>query len=172
MRKLLAASFFILYAMTCRSQEALKSSDRTCIGVDVGAAVQRNTMRVTIGRSFGDHWSIEGEHGMRFDRRTSAERDEEQAHYDRFSEYRSETDAKTKDKITAGIKMKYWIRDIYKGAFIMGGARYGNINGTDGLVGAGYSFFIWKGLTCSLAYETGLKGFDENGMRISLNYIF
>lgn len=172
MRKLSALLILLFSGTACLCQEKSEDTGKYIISVDAGGAICSRTMRLSFGRHITDHWSLEGGYAIDFSRTVRIWSQEEREHYNEFLSDSEERKASDTDLIEMDMKLKYWISETFKGGYIMAGVRHGIRQGTGCIAGAGYTFCIWKGLKCSLAYETGLGKLEDNGLRMILSYTY
>lgn len=169
MRRTLVALSFMMLGIYCYAR---KDDAYHTIGIDIGSAIYRGSLKFHAGRQFATHWSLDGEHELNISLVRHGPDSDEKEHLAGFRDIESTTDMSVRDMVSAEMKIKYWIKEAYNGIHIMAGLKHGDRKGTDFTIGAGYSFFIWKGLSCSLVYETGIRLIQENGLTLKLSYTY
>lgn len=102
-----------------------------------------------------EHWSLHAAAGFNIKRLIGSKAEEFRNHNKEFE------DSMPEIKISKGmhqenLSFRYWPRPTYDGVFFSIGGEYRENHGADGLIGAGYSFTIYKGLSTDIGYNLRL----------------
>lgn len=177
-RLLLVVSSCLSLSSTCIGQQKKGDGLVTEIGLDIGAVICRKELCLTVGREFAPHWSLEGYHTFVFGRLTKGRNEEEEMHDSILSTEDLSSVEISDDLISGGLRVRYWIKETYKGGYFMAGCRLGDRKGVDGTIGLGYSIQIWNGMRCSISYDIDLrrsslhKSPKGNGLGITISYTY
>lgn len=158
-------------------KEKISHQWKTAIGIDLTYLIGRGGVGAKIEKQFSTHWSVEGYNEINIKMMAKGRNEAEIEHYNEFEETQSISDNGNPEFLTGGIRLKYWIKDPFKGCHIAAGCKCGKREGIRGTIGAGYTFQVWRNFTGSLSLETDIaqKSAEErNSIKVSLtlNYTF
>ena len=177
-RAILIVSLYLIGTATCIGVQRKDEGTTTEIGLDIGAIMSRCALHLTAGRHLWGSWTLEGTHTFIFGRMIRGRSEDEEVHYNEFGTEEAACDEDTYDMVSGGLRVRYWIDDIYKGGYIMTGFRLGYDRGPDGVIGIGYSMKILNGWRCSLSYEMDIRRSWRlqrpagNGLGLTLSYTY
>lgn len=161
--------------MSSIDAQSRKDGQLTEVGIDITSVVFKKAFCFTLGHGLSKHWSLEGTSTVSYGILTTKYNSDEKIHY---GELNNDTDFETTNSklVTGGIRIKYWINDIYKGGYIMTGIR--SETKLDWTIGGGYSIHVFKGVCCGISYEIDIRNSIQqnrltgNGISIALSYTY
>lgn len=178
MRVILAALISLTTCLTCSAQDRRHRVHTTETGIDIGAAIGKGAFRISAGHQFADHWSLDASHTIFVRKLVKGLSEEERSHYEELGENENIHETSDESLHSADVRVRYWIRKAYDGAFIMTGCALRGRKGLDAEIGTGYSIKIWKGIRMSISYDIRLrdsirmKKLQGNGIALTLSYIY
>lgn len=176
MRKKMKAIIMLLlslYAGVEACCQPLKGAAKT--GVSITSATFRHTLDIEAGYAFSKHWSAEGSVWKILPLRDRLSH-EEKVHDSLLGKTAWTPTASGGDGLR--LEVCYWPSEAFCGPFISTGCTYEELGKADGSIGIGYMMKVWKGISLSLSFKSGLMelktGADRlaDNIDIGINYIF
>ena len=153
----------------------LLAFSQTSIGIDLHSLLC-SELKITLGQRLAEHWSISAAVGVNMKILQKSKSAIEEEHNEEFPDG---TYPKTREHMhREHLRLCYWPKDVFKGIFLSLGAEHRDTNGLDATVGIGYRFKIWKGINCTLAYDTGLiratqdEKLTISDLKVCISYTF
>lgn len=176
MRRIFTALLCLLFFLTCYGRKKETCRWKTAIGLDLTYLFSDCGAGIMAGKQFSRHWSIEGYNEVNVRMILKDVNEDEESHYNEFTETAVTIKTENRNLITGGIRMKYWMDEAFNRSFIALGCRYCRQGGVRGTIGAGYAFHIWKGFTGIVSSETEISkeitsGMDRIRISFTLSYI-
>ena len=153
----------------------LQSEAQTAIGTDLSALLYKE-IKIHIGHRIGRHWSISASAGANIQELRRHTDDETAGHEKEFPPSQTLPEAPYTHRESIGLC--YWPQAPFSGTFLSFGGEYRSGTGLDATIGAGYMFSIWKGLTGTIRYDTGIiriasmHKLSIQDLSIGINWIF
>ena len=158
---------FLLCAPLCNAQ--------TSIGLDLASFLYKE-LNIDAEHQISKHWSFSTSAGVNLKALKRKVSNEEIEHTTSF--YSDVLPAERPFSHREEFSIRYWANRVYSGMFLSVGGEYRTDTKLDTNIGIGYTFPIWKGLTGSIIYDTGIirssktKMISADDFKISLSWIF
>lgn len=119
----------------------------------------RKSADIYMQYSFTSHWSAAGEVNIYFINRSVGTSDMEQTHID---DLEKEIFKIPDSCAMETVSILFWPGESFTGPSLGLGVRHRWEQGMDVIMGAGYTFRIWKGLMAEVRYSVGMREIIEN----------
>ena len=158
---------FALCAMLTRAQ--------TSISLDLSSLLYKE-MNIAIEYKISEHWSTSASGGLNLKALKRPITDEEAEHDSNFPLNTLPSERSYTHRTNANVR--YWADRVYSGLFLSLGGEYRSNSGVDANIGIGYMFPIWKGLSGTVIYDTGVirssvsERLSLEDLKIGVHWIF
>ena len=129
-------------------------------------ALAEGEASVFIEHGLSEHWSAGGEITYGFGRFIKGIGDIEKAHKEEF-----ENDVSAvypEDLHRECIYVRYWVKEVSKGPYLLTGMSHGSTSGTDFNIGIGILINIWKSINIYTEYRRALTRTEAPGNGLSV----
>ena len=123
------------------------------IGLNLSSLLYKE-MNIAIEYKISEHWSISASEGLSLKALKRQTTNEEVEHDSNFHHNTLPSERAYTHRGTASLR--YWAKKVYSGAFVSVGGEYRSDCGLDANFGIGYMLPIWKGLSGTILYDTGI----------------
>ena len=171
MRSLIAVAACLLVCLTCGGEEKEKTIWPRSAGMDVCSAAYEGALKFMVSQQFSHHWTIDANYTARLRELRRGFDSEEIEHYSELGYPLNEEDYSEYEMMTGDITVSYWVSEGYRGLFIQTGCRTGVEMRVEGIAGLGYAIKIWKGLRCSLSYDTTIGSKRRSHLGVTISYV-
>lgn len=171
MRTLIVVAACLIMCMTCRAEGKDKTIWPRSAGIDVGSAVQEGTVKLMVSQQFSRHWSVDACHAIRLGMVCKRADRIEEEHYGTLGYVLAIADDSSYEMMTGDLTVSYWLNECFRGMFIQAGCRSGIKMRWEGIMGLGYSIKVWKGLRCSLTYDTSIGKERKSHLGLTISYV-
>ena len=171
MRTLSVVAACLIMCMTCRGEGKENTIWPRSAGIDIGSTVHEGAVKLMISQQFYHHWSVDACHTVRLRMvRKRADHIEEE-HYGTLGYAPVKADDSSYEMMTCDLTVSYWLNECFRGMFIQAGCRSGIEMRCEGIMGLGYSIKVWKGLRCSLTYDTSIGKERKSHLGLTISYV-
>lgn len=171
MRTLIAVAACLFLWMTCRGEGKEKIIWPRSAGIDIFSAANEGALKLSISQQFSNHWSIDASHTIRFRMTKREAASEVKEHYSMLGYTHVENSDSEHEMMTGDLTLSYWLKEGYGGLFIRTGCRTGVEMRMEGILGVGYTIKVWKGLRCSLSYDTTIGNNRKEQLGLTISYV-
>lgn len=174
---LIFAGIFICLCSFGQTRNRALEDYSSLIGIDVTSVIIDRSMVLHIGHAFSRHWSIHGSASLRIAGMQKSVNNEETGHYMEFGKEQITESIKDLNTFNGSFCLSFWPKQSLKGMNIRVGLIYGNRNGPDCRIGAGYMFRIWKMVHADISYEFDIlearreRISSGTGLRLGINIL-
>jgi hypothetical protein len=174
-------SAMIVLIPYCRATEPVPKDRRPCrssVGVDIAAGVCFGSIRVIAAYNIDAHWGASFDISLFPDTFGHSTSPLEQEHREILDGYPAENHKSGEDRHAIDLLIGYWPKMTFKGPYLTIGGRFRRNGTPDMLIGLGYTFEIWKGISGTIGYHPGIietfrkKEISYESLRASISYIF
>ena len=157
----------------CHAQD-YRQAGANMFGIGMTHPVMNGRILINFGHSINCHWSIGAGAAIGLPEMRKNISEDEKIHEGILSDmpgYHLQGNTSS-----ANMEIFHWPWETYRNGFISIGCSYGEREGIDFIIGAGYMMRVFKGLAVAIKTETGLINqrkteFSET-ISLNLNYIF